>query len=139
MLRENLVSGRKSKLGQCLIEVMIGSMLLIPIALLGVDLSAIVLANSANDSLVKSAARAAANQGNRQEAERAAADCVAGFRTSELILNVRMSGDFAYDASHTVLVKTIMTVKLPVGLKGFETVKFEAQAVEPVLAAPADV
>lgn len=136
MLEKNALRRRK---GQSLVEVLVGSFVLIPIALFGIDLSAVVLANTANDSLAKSAARAAANQGNQRDALAAARQCVLNFQTSPVIVDVRMDGDMTYDERNLVVVKTIMTVKMPVAVAGMETIKFEAQAVEPVVAAPADV
>lgn len=130
---------RRSHRAQSSIEVILGSLVLITLTLFGLDLSVIVLANTANDSLAKSAARAAANQGSRLQAMDAAKQCVSEFKTSVLIVDVKMSGDFSYEEKRGVLVKTIMTVKVPVSFSGMELVKFEAQAAEPVVASPADV
>ncbi|MBX9573990.1 MAG: hypothetical protein K2X77_34155 [Candidatus Obscuribacterales bacterium] len=130
---------RRRSRGQSLVEVLVGSMVLIPIALFGIDLCVIVLANTANDSLAKTAARAAANQGSRQEANAAASKCVDQFKKSSLIVDVQLSQDFNYEKSKEVIVKTRMTVKLPAGVQGFDLLKFDAQAVAPVVAAPADV
>ena len=130
---------RRTGRAQSLVEVLVGSIALIPIALIGIDLCVVVFANTANDSLAKTAARAAANQGSRQEANAAAVKCVDQFGKSSLILDVQLSQDFNYEKDKEVVVKTRMTVKLPAAPQGFDVLKFDAHAVAPVLAAPADV
>lgn len=130
---------RGQRHGQSLIEVIVGSFMLIPIALFGVDMTAIVLANTANDNLAKSAARAAANQDSREKAQAAARSCIGEFQKSAMIVDVQLSDGLSYQKDKSVVVKTRMTVKLPAAFQGFDLIKFEAQAVEPVLALPADV
>ena len=66
------VKSRRSKRGVSLIEAALGALILIPIALATVDLIAIVIANSMNDTAVKNCARAGANQPNVQSAGQAA-------------------------------------------------------------------
>ena len=131
--------GANRRLGQSIIEVLVGCIFLIPMALAGLDVIVLVLANSANDSLVKNAARAAANQTTRNGALIAAQRCVDAFHTSNIIVGVEMAQNVDYQQDKNVSVKTVMTVKMPVGIAGFEIIKFQAQATEPVVAMPADV
>ncbi len=133
------MKARRNRKAQSLVEVLVGSFLLIPIALFGLDLSVLVLANTANDNLVKSAARAAANQASKPEAIAAARQCVSEFKTSPIIVEVKLADELKFEKQDSVVVKTIMTVKVPVGVAGLDILKFEAQAVEPVVALPADV
>jgi hypothetical protein len=129
----------RSRKGQCFVEALVGSMVVIPIALAGLDFTVLVLTNSANDDLAKNAARAAANQAKKADATTAAQQYIDKFPTSPIILNVKLSGAVDYQDDKQVAVNTEMTVHLPVGFQGFDTLKFHAQAVEPVVAKPADV
>lgn len=129
------VNGRNRK-GQGLVEVLAGAMLfLVPISLAALDLTTVVLANSANDHLVKNCARAAADQEDQSKAEKAASDCIAKFPKSAVIVDVNLEGSVEYKDDEQVAVKTVMTVKLPVG----GSIKFHAQAVEPIVAKPSNV
>lgn len=129
------VNGRNKK-GQGLVEVLAGAMLfLVPISLAALDLTTIVLVNSANDHLVKNCARAAADQEDQGKAQKAVQECISKFPKSVLIVDVALEGSVDYKDDDQVAVKTIMTVKLPVG----GSLKFHAQAVEPLVAKPSNV
>lgn len=129
------VNGRKNK-GQGLVEVLTGAMLfLVPISLGALDLTTIVLVNSANDHLVKNCARAAADQDDQNKAAKAAEECISKFPKSAVIVGVNLEGSVEYKEDDQVAVKTIMTVKLPIG----GSIKFHAQAVEPLVAKPSNV
>ena len=129
------VNGRRNN-GQGLVEVLAGAIcFLIPISLAAVDLTTVVLVNSANDHLVKNCARAAADQGDQSKAQEAAQKCISKFSKSAVIVEVALDGAVDYKDDDQVAVKTIMTIKLPVG----GTVQFHAQAVEPLVAKPSNV
>ena len=125
--------------GQGLIEVLVGSLILITLAWLGLDVATLVLAGTANDGLAKSAARAAANQMTKQGASDAAQKCINHFATSSIITKVGMIGDLQYQDKKEVVIKTEMQVRPPASFPGFEVITFRAQAVEPIGANPADL
>lgn len=129
----------KRNSGQGLVEVLVGATILIALGWFGLDAAAIVLANSANDGLAKSAARAAANQGDSQSASTAANGCIKHFATGGVIAKVEMEGSIDYQPKKEVVVRTVMEVKPPVSFPGFEIITFHAQAVEPIVADPADL
>lgn len=127
----------RNRKGTSLIESLCGAMFLIPIMLFAVDLSAIVLANQANDHLAKDAARAAANQLTQDKAKEAANKTLNNFNKSNMITALNLD-ECAYDSSSTgeVTVTTNMTVNLPVPFPGFASRKFVARSVEPIVATP---
>ncbi len=130
---------RRAKSGQGLIEVLVGGIVLITVGWFGLDLAAIVMANSTNDGLAKSAARAAANQVDKKAAGEAANQCITHFASAGIITKVKMDGDISYEPNKAVAVRTVMEVRPPVGFPGFETITFHAQAVEPIVGVPADL
>lgn len=129
----------RSKSGQGLIEILAGSIILIGLGWLGLDVATIVLANSSNDGLAKSAARAAANQADKYTATEAANKCIKHFATGGVITKVGLEGDIDYQSKKNVVVRTTMQVRPPVTFPGFELITFHAQAVEPIVADPADL
>ena len=130
---------RRGQKGQSTIEALVGSMLLIPICLLGINAVTCVLTNSVNDNLAKSAARAAANQQSKVAAEDAAKQCISHFPKSAIILDVQLADAITYVDKKHVAVKTTMQIKLPASFAGFDKLQFNAQAVEPIVGVPADV
>lgn len=131
--------GRNNK-GQVFIEVLCGMFILIPIALFGLDLIVLILGNSANDTLAKNCARAAANAQNAGGAQAAAQQVVSHFPKSPLIDNVSLKSTNYVDKA-TVTVETEVVVHIPVTLPGtVSQVAFKARATEPIVgvsAAPA--
>lgn len=131
-------SYRRSTGGTSLIETLCGAMFMIPIMLFAVDLSAIVLANEANDHLAKDAARSAANQLDKSKAKTAADTTVKNFRKSGLVTNIDLDGfDYEDKTGGEVTVTTKMTVTLPAPFPGFTNREFLARSVEPIVATPA--
>jgi Flp pilus assembly protein TadG len=130
-------ANRRNNKGTSIIEVLVGAMFLIPIALFSVDLAAIVLSNSVNDHLAKDAARAAANQQSQAFAQQAAQKTVSGVAKSGIIYDIQLT-DVSFNQDQ-VSVKTAIDVRLPVQFPGFATTHFVAQAVEPVVGTPADL
>lgn len=128
-------SGRAQK-GQVFIEVLCGIFILIPIALAGLDVMVLVLANSANDSLAKNCARAAANSQGSGAALTAAQQVVSHFPNSPLVEKVELDNSklMFNTTAGAVVTETVMTVRIPVTLPGTQTtVKFRARASEPVV------
>jgi len=111
-------------------------MILIPIALLGIDLMTLVLANSANDTLCKNCARAAANAKDSGSGMAAAVQIVQDFKNSAIIEKVGFdTSKFVYnDGKGAVITETVMLVNLPVVLPGMTPqVLFRARASQPVV------
>lgn len=130
--------------GQSIIETVVGIIFLIPLVLFLLDVSVLVMAQTANDNLAKSAARAAASATNgpgglgNQGVGRAAADrVVADFALSSIITSKQI-GDFQYDTSSpgNVIVETRIDVRPPVTFPGFAVFNFRARATEPIVALP---
>ena len=126
----------RSRRGTSFIECMVGGIFIIPIALGAVNLSTIVMSNSINDHLAKDAARAAANQEQVNTAKAAADKTVHGMGKSNIIPSVEMT---SFDYNNEVTVQTKMVVKFPAPLPGWTEATLVARAIEPVVAAPADI
>lgn len=123
--------------GTSIIEVLIGSIFFVPIALFALNLVTIVMTTQINDHLAKDAARAAANQVSQAEAKDAALKTLSQFQTSSVVQKVSME-EIAYDSSSNgqVQVRTSIEVRFPVPFPGFESRKFVAQSVEPIVGTP---
>jgi hypothetical protein len=131
MRRHNV---RNSK-GQVFVEVLCGMFILIPIALLALDLIVLILGNSANDSLAKNCARAAANQQTAEKAQDAAQQVVKDFPFSPLIEKVELdTSKLKFDSKENVTTETVLTVRIPITLPGTkQKIAFRARATEPVV------
>lgn len=123
---------RGSQRGVSLIEAALGSLILIPIALLIVDLIAIVIANSMNDTAVKNCARAGANQPDGALANQAAEKALATFQKSGIVKSLSLAG-LDYAPGETCTATTVMEVNLPVPLPGFSNMTFNGKATEPIV------
>lgn len=126
------VQSRRNKKGVSLIEAALGALILIPIALLIVDLIAIVVANSMNDTAVKNCARAGANQPNPQSAGEAADKVLATFQQSGIVKSLTLD-DLAYKDNDVCTAKTTMVVRVPVPFPGLNEITFRGTAVEPIV------
>jgi len=126
---------KKSAKGQGFVEAITAAMILIPLALCLLDLIVLVIANQMNDTIVKSAARAAANQGDSNTAWQAAQTSVGSFQKSSFVESVSLDqGAFSYSNNNTgVTCQTTMVVRLPVPFPGFATMTFVAKDVEPIM------
>ena len=126
---------RRTSSGQGFVEAITAAIILIPLALCLLDVIVLVIANQTNDAIVKSAARAAANQGDSNTAWAAAQKAVAAFSKSPFIQSVSLDkSGFNYSNNNTgVTCQTTMVVKLPVPFPGRETITFVAQDLEPIL------
>lgn len=123
----------RNKRGQVFVEVLCGMFILIPIALFGLDLIVLILGNSANDSLAKNCARAAANAQSSAKAQAAAEQVISHFPASSLIEKVELQ-NVNFDSKENVTVESEITVRIPITLPGTKTkVAFKARATEPVV------
>lgn len=126
---------KRTTSGQVFVEVLCGMFILIPIALFALDLIVLVLGNSANDSLAKNCARAAANAQSAEKAKEAAQQVVKNFPFSPLIEKVELdTSKLKYNAKENVTAETILTVRIPITLPGTKPkVAFRARATQPVV------
>ncbi len=155
-------SHSSGKSGQTIVETVVGILFMIPIVLFLLDIGVLVLANTSNDNLAKSVARAAASaidtsssQGSAPAGYTAALNAADRFNESAIISKTGSSFVTGYcwnglgteDKQGTswpnavpapnigdVGVVTAMTVHLPVPFPFLpNSVDFQAKAVEPVV------
>lgn len=126
-------SKRRTKKGVSLIEAILAAMILIPIALLVLDLMVLVAANSMNDTACKNAARAGGNQPNGNAASQAAEKVLATFTKSGIVKSLTIDDVIYNESKGTCTVTTIMAVNLPVPFPGFSQLTFNGRAVEPIV------
>ncbi len=114
-------------------------MFFLPIALLSLDLITVVLTNQMNDHLAKDAARAAANQQDAVHARLAAQKTIDNFLNSPVVRKVELKpGNVNFDGVNgQVAVELSMSVALPVPFPGFDSAKFTARSIEPIVGTPA--
>ena len=123
---------RRDKCGYTFAETFLGACILVPVALFILDLSVVIIANSINDSAVKNATRAAANQPSGQKAVQAATQSLASIRSTTIIKSIALE-EVTYVPDQKVTCRTKMIVRLPVPLPGQSNLTFVARAVEPVV------
>jgi hypothetical protein len=117
-----------------MIEAVVASFILVPIALCLLDLSVVVVANSMNDTAAKNAARAAANQADGGIAFNAANNALSSISGSAIVKSISLlTFDYPLDQS-AVTCQTKMIVHLPVPFPGLTDITFMAQDVEPIVA-----
>lgn len=123
--------------GQSLIEILVGSIVLVPLVLAIIDLAVVIMGGDICHELSKQAARAAANTSSLAEATTAVADVQANFVKSPtyqvLVLKLQK-----YDGTHDGIASVICNVSilLPVPipfLKVGPTFSVETQASEPIV------
>jgi len=126
----------RTRAGEAIASVAVGSALIITLAFFVLDLIFVVLANSVNDTLARNAARAAANQQDAASASDAASKVVEDFHTSNMIPLVTVS-QLDYATNQEVTVITSMNVKVPAGLPGLPAyVTFQAKDTEAIVGVP---
>lgn len=123
---------KRSKKGVSLIEAALGSLILIPIALLIIDLIAIVIANSMNDTAAKNCARAGANQPNGKAAFEAGQKALSTFQQSGIVRSLVLD-DLTYADGGVCTATTVLVMKVPVPFPGFSEMTFNGKATEPVV------
>lgn len=125
--------------GQCFVEMFVGSMVMIPVMLYGLDIIALGLSVSVNDHLAKEAARVAAVQTDSQAARMAANNVISRLKKSAIITEASITSDgFDYTEKDRVTVKTELYVRVPAPLPFLEGTRIYARAVEPIVANPVD-
>jgi hypothetical protein len=116
---------------------MAGFVILIPIALLALDMVMTVAASQINEHLAEDAARAASSQICGIDARAAAATSLASYSPKSYITSVEIT-DFTYDLPNSqVRVVTSMQVKLPVPIAKLACITLRADAVQPIVGIPA--
>jgi len=138
-----LRTARRSRKGQGILEVMVGLLVLVPLALAMLDLAAIVLANQANDEIAKRAARAAASQSTRSSASTAVSQLKDSIKPTGMIKSVDELAvvDFATSGTQEVRVRSKISLALPVPIPfvhNSANLKFAAEAVEPIVGIEAE-
>ncbi|MBZ0184779.1 MAG: hypothetical protein K8F91_00905 [Candidatus Obscuribacterales bacterium] len=134
-----LKSARRSQKGQSLVETLAGFLVLIPLALVAVNLVVMLSCSRSNSEWAEQAARAAARRLDMQTASTAAEDAVALCQLNNMITNIVVTS-VEYDLGiGQVTVITEMDVKLPVPFPGWSSVQFHNSAVQPIVATPAPV
>lgn len=129
--RRSLINRRNS--GSAFVEALGAAVVLIPIALIVLDLMVMVITNSFNDSAAKNAARAAANQKEFASAFNAADKSLKAFKPNAIMPELKMVDMTYNDKDGTVKVLTQMKVNLPVPFPGYQQLTFRAQALEPIV------
>ncbi len=123
--------------GQNLVEILVGSIVLVPIVLAIIDLAVVVIGGDICNDLAKQAARAAANSSTLAEATAAVADVEANFTKSPTYQGLVLKLD-KYDgtpdglASVQCSVVIVMPVPVPF-LNVGPTMSVKTQASEPIV------
>lgn len=128
---------RRNNRGSSIIEMVVGAIFFIPIALFAVDLASIAMAEQINDHIARDAARAASNQLKKVDAEAAANKAISLFKTNPLISKVHLD-KCEYDGD-SVQVQVSIEARVPAPICGFSGKKLLAQSFQPVVGIPADL
>lgn len=124
---------RRRESGRGLVEAVTAAFILIPIAFFLLDVTVLILASTMNDTAVKNAARAAANQEDGGAAFQAANKSLENFKSSSIIKSLDLT-KFDYPGSKTsVTCETTIVVNVPIPVPGYDDIKFTARAVEPIV------
>lgn len=125
----------RRKRGTSIVETAAGLFIIIPIVLFLFDVAAAVLAQTANDSMCKSAARAAAETDTAGKAQAAAQTAVDRFPAAGYITSKRLFRPVQYNAGTSVTVVTEIVCKFPVPIPfgGPDRMNFVTDMTEPVV------
>ena len=125
----------RRKRGTSIVETAAGLFILIPIVLFLFDVAAAVLAQTANDSMCKSAARAAAETDTAGKAQAAAQTAVDKFPAAGYIKSKRLFKPVVYDPTSSVTVVTEIVCQFPVPIPfgGPSKMNFVTYMTEPVV------
>lgn len=128
---------RRRARAQTLIEAITGFAVIIPLALMAIDLTVLVTTSQSNEQWAELAARVAASQSNEQNARLSAEGCLAKAKTSNIVQSVALEG-VEYDLGKgQVTIKTKMLVNMPVPFPFLSQVECHASAIQPIVAIPA--
>ena len=133
---QSLSIERRQK-GQSLIEVLIGGLILIPIALAVIDLSVLVIGGQICNDLAKQASRAASIASSSAGATAAIADVQSKFQTSSTFQSLSLKM-LKYDATSDGIVSVgcSVTVVLPISIPVFNVgpnVPIQTQHTTPIV------
>lgn len=125
----------RRKRGTSIVETAAGLFIIIPIVLFLFDVAACVLAQTANDSMCKSAARAAAEADTLGKAQAAAQSAVDNFPAAGYIRSKRLFRPVAYSgaASVTVVTEIVCQFPVPIPFGGPSRMNFVTDMTEPVV------
>ncbi len=128
-------SKRRSSQGSGLIESIGIGIVIVLVVMALVDMIFLVLANSLNDTAVKNAARAAANQKDSNKANEAAKKSLSTMKCPPYVSSLTLQ-KVVYADNDVVTCNTRMVVKLPVPVFGIGSeYEFIGQDTEPIVAA----
>lgn len=133
---------RRLSSGASLIEVIAGLIILIPLFLCILDLSAIIIGQIVNDGLAKRAARAAAQQAQQANAQSAANAVISAYPTNGIVSSATLySMQFNQSNSGNVVIETRVKINVPAPVPYvpmFQNGRFmHARATEPIVMLPA--
>jgi Flp pilus assembly protein TadG len=126
---------RRSNRGTSLVEMAVGAIFFIPIALVAVDLISLSMVEQVNDHIARDAARAAANQLDESTAKAAAMKTINMFKTNTRISKVNLVSFNYQDGA--VQIQTSMEAKVPAPVIGFSGKTLVAQSFQPIVGQPA--
>jgi uncharacterized membrane protein YgcG len=136
----------RSVRGASLVEAATGLVILVPIVLALIDISAIVIAQTSNDALAKHAARQAATQTSFALRQQAAQSIVTAFEASSLCSSPQMLSYSEPNSAQAISKQTVKVttqivcnLPVPVPLGGPSTQTFQASALEPLVGVRAAV
>jgi Flp pilus assembly protein TadG len=137
---------RRSVRGASLMEAVAGLVILVPLVLALIDISAIVIAQTSNDALAKHAARQAATQTTFALRQQAAQAVVTAYGASSLCASPQMLSYSEPNSSQAISKQTVKVttqivcnLPVPVPLGGPSTQTFQACDVEPLVGVRAAV
>lgn len=151
MFLVKMVSKRKSAVGQSrrrgtrasgqsILEVLLGCLVLVPIALAIIDLAVVVIGGEIVSDLAKQAARAAGNSPSMAEATTAVADVQSQFSKSPTYQNLSLKltrYDGTYDGQTTVVAAVTVLLPVPIPfLRVGPTIDLNAQASDAIVSLP---
>ncbi len=120
--------------GTSIVETAAGLFIIIPIVLFLFDVAAAVLAQTANDSMCKSAARAAAETDTQPKAQAAAQTAIDNFPAAGYIRSKRLFRPVDYRGSSvTVVTEIICRFPVPIPFGGPSQMNFVTDMTEPVV------
>jgi hypothetical protein len=123
--------------GQSIVEVMVGSIVLVPIILAILDLAVVVIGGNICNDLSKQAARAAANASQASDAAASVLDIQNNFHASGTYKNLTLKldrYDGTPDGSTTVVCSVTIVLPVPVPFLGVApTMDIKTQATEAIV------
>lgn len=124
----------RGRRGTSIVETAAGLFIIIPIVLFLFDVAAAVLAQTANDAMCKSAARAAAETDDEPKAQAAAQNAVDQFPAAGYIKSKRLAKNVIWDGTRvTVVTEIVCQFPVPIPFGGPDRMNFLTDMTEPVV------